>query len=812
MDTPPASLVAASLAAAALLAPASPARAIGGYPAEAIHSAALHMHGSMSEQFGSWEWHLWNADHAGVDVVWWTDHDWRLTNWRHQTQYDFESMWWWAAGNRWVEPDDAFAGADRFWVPEIYPSTFLFTSISDTLAYEGNRSMRLEATGTPGSPDFEGEYYGQVSEELHNMNSLAKRVRLQFAVFPENLDPAETKFVVRAELSDHPEGTHILRYVLGDMEGEGAHSMPLAFTPGTWNTYEVDITADAIANFTTGGADSVRAEDNVLGLVSIGLETQNGADAVVFFDDYHIVVDQSLQGPALLDRGREAGAYYKTVYPSVDSYFGTEISRWKAQPHLNGYTPNGTMVDYTGYGYADTLYYAIDQIHDQGGAVSLNHFMGTFYVARDSLSQESWLSFSKTQLLLTRALGVDMLETGYRSRGGMELRHHLSLWDTALANGIWVTGTGVTDSHGRGQHQLDGWGPSEWGTPFLNNFVTWFFTETFDETGFLRAMKSGRAVFGDPYRWNGSMDMATADGFRMGQVVWTDRDSHDLSIEITDVPPGARIHLKQGEVRDNQGTSYPNVNWLRDEELTGSVVGGVFTDTVTLDTTVPSFARLELRNSADDEMAFSNPVAFVRQIPTHGIPPEKTAMRLGEVRLFRAEGFHLTEATLDGEPTLTLQGDADAPGTGMLQIDPGLLGAPSAVAGADAWNFTGGTLTLQGFSGAGATVEVTWSATSAPALSGAPDALALGAGRPNPFGSGTVFEYTIPREAWVRLDVIDTAGRRVRTLEAGFRKEGRHRAEWDGRDEGGVPVASGVYHLRLEHDGEVLVRKTVRLR
>ncbi|MBZ0269771.1 hypothetical protein K8I85_16590 [bacterium] len=298
----------------------------------------------------------------------------------------------------------------------------------------------------------------------------------------------------------------------------------------------------------------------------------------------------------------------------------------------------------------------------------------------------------------------------------------------------------------------------------------------------------------------------------MGQVVWTDRDSHDLSIEITNVPPGAKVLLKQGEVRDDQGTAYKNVNWLRDEELTGAVAGGVFTDTVTLDTTLPSFVRLELRNSADEEMTFSNPIAFVRSLPTHGIPPEKTAMRLGDVRLFRSEGFHLTGATLDTTPVLTLQGDADAPGGGTLQIDPGLLGAPSAVTGADAWSFAGGTLTLQGFSGAGATVEVMWGATAVAATPGAAPKLSLGAGHPNPFGNGTAFDYTIPREAWVRLEVVDTAGRRVRTLRAGFEEEGRHRAEWDGRDEGGVPVASGVYHLRLEHDGEVLVRKAVRLR
>ena len=80
----------------------------------------------------------------------------------------------------------------------------------------------------------------------------------------------------------------------------------------------------------------------------------------------------------------------------------------------------------------------------------------------------------------------------------------------------------------------------------------------------------------------------------------------------------------------------------------------------------------------------------------------------------------------------------------MRRIDPGLLGEPQSVTGVDAWNFTGGTLTLTGFSGAASTVQVFWTSTGVDAGPTRPRALSLGAGRPNPFGRGTVFEVSIP--------------------------------------------------------------------
>jgi photosystem II stability/assembly factor-like uncharacterized protein len=95
---------------------------------------------------------------------------------------------------------------------------------------------------------------------------------------------------------------------------------------------------------------------------------------------------------------------------------------------------------------------------------------------------------------------------------------------------------------------------------------------------------------------------------------------------------------------------------------------------------------------------------------------------------------------------------------------------------------------------------------------GAGSALALRPNYPNPFDTGTTFQYSLPRAMPVRLVIYDVAGRAVRTLVDGIEGPGERQAMWDGRDEAGSPVGAGMYVYRLEADGVRLARKMARLR
>ncbi len=78
-----------------------------------------------------------------------------------------------------------------------------------------------------------------------------------------------------------------------------------------------------------------------------------------------------------------------------------------------------------------------------------------------------------------------------------------------------------------------------------------------------------------------------------------------------------------------------------------------------------------------------------------------------------------------------------------------------------------------------------------------PTRLTLLPARPNPFNPSTEIGFGLPAAARVRLVVYDVLGRRIRTLAEGNYPAGWHRVRWDGRDESGREVASGVYLYRL---------------
>ena len=64
----------------------------------------------------------------------------------------------------------------------------------------------------------------------------------------------------------------------------------------------------------------------------------------------------------------------------------------------------------------------------------------------------------------------------------------------------------------------------------------------------------------------------------------------------------------------------------------------------------------------------------------------------------------------------------------------------------------------------------------------------------------------------VILRVYNLLGQPVRTLALGSQPPGRHLARWDGRDETGATVSSGIYFVRLEASGMAMTRKLLYLR
>lgn len=76
--------------------------------------------------------------------------------------------------------------------------------------------------------------------------------------------------------------------------------------------------------------------------------------------------------------------------------------------------------------------------------------------------------------------------------------------------------------------------------------------------------------------------------------------------------------------------------------------------------------------------------------------------------------------------------------------------------------------------------------------SGGPAAFALHPNHPNPFNSRTVVSWVLPSPGPATLDVIDVLGRRVRRLMDGEQSAGSGSVVWDGRDDTGAELESGV--------------------
>jgi len=80
---------------------------------------------------------------------------------------------------------------------------------------------------------------------------------------------------------------------------------------------------------------------------------------------------------------------------------------------------------------------------------------------------------------------------------------------------------------------------------------------------------------------------------------------------------------------------------------------------------------------------------------------------------------------------------------------------------------------------------------------------------PNPARGTTSIDLDLPAGAMVRVSIHDAAGRRIRTLASGALPLGSHRLTWDGRDNAGTSVPSGVYFVQSELGASKLSRKLV---
>jgi hypothetical protein len=88
----------------------------------------------------------------------------------------------------------------------------------------------------------------------------------------------------------------------------------------------------------------------------------------------------------------------------------------------------------------------------------------------------------------------------------------------------------------------------------------------------------------------------------------------------------------------------------------------------------------------------------------------------------------------------------------------------------------------------------------------------LGQNYPNPFNPTTTIRYEVPERVRVTMAIYNVAGERVRVLVNEQKPQGRHFTTWNGRNDAGESVASGVYFYRMQAGSFVQAKKLVFLK
>jgi hypothetical protein len=213
----------------------------------------------------------------------------------------------------------------------------------------------------------------------------------------------------------------------------------------------------------------------------------------------------------------------------------------------------------------------------------------------DERAERRMVERTVTSLLAVNAYGADAIEVGYPLRGGMTLDHHLEAWDRIGQEGIVITGLGTADTHSNRR---------TWKTGRPNNWTTWIWAATPAMEDLMAGIREGACVFGDPARWDGRMDLFTADGRVMGDVVVGGDERHEVTFMADGLEPGWEARLiANGGVFETVPVSASSLQVTRPVE-----------------TATTSVVRFCVHDAAGEAVVCSNPIYSYPQAPERLLP------------------------------------------------------------------------------------------------------------------------------------------------------------------------------------------------
>ena len=83
---------------------------------------------------------------------------------------------------------------------------------------------------------------------------------------------------------------------------------------------------------------------------------------------------------------------------------------------------------------------------------------------------------------------------------------------------------------------------------------------------------------------------------------------------------------------------------------------------------------------------------------------------------------------------------------------------------------------------------------------------------PNPFNNSTVIPFFLPKNSYVKVEIFNLNGQKVRSLAAENFPSGFHRLSWDSTEDSGKKVSSGIYLYRIDALGQIAIKKFLYVR
>lgn len=395
----------------------------------------MHVHSSFSEGAGSisasLESQVAEALRNGFDVLWATDHDWRMSAYQAPDAFHFSGLSETARSKTYTwRPVASGAVAST-------SGGVVGTPVSPNDRAPGKGSLRVGATASRRGTGSSGYLLdGKAANQCHRTNLAGQTLAVD--VYPDVVGADSWAEVVvklsyRPAMAGRPAGRYRLVYRLGGSPARRRAQglvgvVDVRVEAGRWNSVTLDPVADVGAIW----PDLVAADNSLVDL-HLGVGARSGARARVFYGNLRFT-----RTMAAGDRPRQAQAKlvaaYARRYPKLAVRQGVEVSG--SSEHSNWFGGDQHLIDYTRRKPADLLAYGSARVHAACGLASLNHPFGSHGGHGLSGAAQDKRRRAVARGLLARDLGgVDVVEAGYRSRSGMSLESHLALFDTFSATG-----------------------------------------------------------------------------------------------------------------------------------------------------------------------------------------------------------------------------------------------------------------------------------------------------------------------------------------------------------------------------------------